>query len=130
MCPVLLLLLSLAKESLELVEPTTHRMCLAQMRGFCCQLRMAIFSFLSLSLAVLKWSTWPTTSMEHICSSSHLPPRESGCGHGISVLQSHSPAGSWALEAVFPPSLNGKKSKNPSTLMMMKYSFLGICKKT
>lgn len=122
--PVLLLLLPLSKQSLGLVEHTTPNMCLAQMQALCSLLRMAVFSLLSLSLAVLKWSTFPTTSMEHTCSSSHLSPREAGCGHGISVLRSHSFASSWALEGVFPTSPNGWKSKNHSTLMIIKYSFL------
>lgn len=61
-------------------------------------------SFPPLSLVVLKWSTFPTTSMEHTCSSSHLPPGEPGCGHGICVLRSHSLARFWALEvrSTFP----------------------------
>lgn len=62
-CPVLLLLLSLSKESLKLVDPTTHRMCLAQMQVFCCLLKMVIF------LSSLSESCSP--EMEHLAYNWH-----------------------------------------------------------
>lgn len=95
------------------MDATIPSLCSAQMQVFWCLLRVAIFSLLSLSLAVLKWSTLPATSMGHTCSSSHLSPREAERGHGTCVLQSHSLAGSWACRLSFPLSKMDGKAKTP-----------------
>lgn len=84
-------------------------------------------SFLSLSLAVLKWSTFPTPSVEHTCTSSHLSPREPGCGRAFVLcsLTALTAFGPWRL---FPHSPSGWKSKHPCILMMIKCFFLILCK--